>query len=74
MPLQKPLPSGGLPISPSPHAPSASSSRVGLKVLLDRPIFVAGEKVRGLFEVRVGSAEVALGDIGLEFSAYQGES
>ncbi|KAL8279233.1 hypothetical protein RQP46_008270 [Phenoliferia psychrophenolica] len=70
--LQKTLPSGGLPISPSPFAAAPSSSRVGLKVLLAQPLFVAGEKVKGVLEVRVGSGEIALGDMGIEFSAFQG--
>lgn len=72
--LQKQLPSGGLPISPSPTPAIGSSSRVGLKVLLAKPLYVAGEQVSGILEIRVGANDVALGDIGLEFSAFQGES
>ncbi|KAK4700391.1 hypothetical protein P7C70_g5859, partial [Phenoliferia sp. Uapishka_3] len=69
--LQKSLPSSNsLPVFPSP-AGSPSSSKVGLKVLLAKSLYVAGEKVHGQLEIRVGAQDVALGDIGLEFSAFQ---
>lgn len=70
--LQKALPAspnGGLPIAPSPN----SSRKLALKILLGKPLFVAGEKVHGLLEVGV-SSELSLGDIGLELSAFQGQS
>ena len=41
--------------------------------MLFRSVFLAGERVTGLLEVGVGTDKLALGDIGIEFEAVEGE-
>jgi hypothetical protein len=67
--LQKPLPNGGLPASPSP----TGHNKLGLKILISSGLWLAGETVSGALEIAVNSTELALGEVGIEFSGFEGE-
>ncbi|GAA5969245.1 hypothetical protein JCM21900_005017 [Sporobolomyces salmonicolor] len=75
----KPLPppvsssssSGALPVSPSPNSSRQLHSKLGLKILLDRPIYVAGSLLVGELEVAVKGKELALGEIAIELNAKE---
>lgn len=67
--LPSPTPMHDLPIYPSP----TGHSSLKLKLLPSKPIYLAGERVTGMLEVGVSSDALALGEIGIEFSAFEGE-
>ncbi|GAA5866799.1 hypothetical protein JCM1840_004270 [Sporobolomyces johnsonii] len=63
--------SGALPVSPSPNSSRQLHSKLGLKILLDRPIYVAGASLVGELEVAVKGKELALGEIAIELNAKE---
>ena len=67
--LPSPAPTHDLPIYPSP----TGHSKLSLKLLPAKSIYLAGERVTGMLEVGVSSDALALGEIGIEFSAFEGE-
>lgn len=68
--LPSPTPMHDLPIYPSP----TGHSSLKLKLIPSKLIYLAGERVTGMLEVGVSSDVLALGEIGIEFSAFEGES
>ncbi|GAA5942123.1 uncharacterized protein JCM15063_002011 [Sporobolomyces koalae] len=69
---RKPLPSSdSLPTFPS-HKPGRTASKLSLKILLSRGIYVAGAgKLQGELEVSVKDKALGLGEVGIELNGVE---
>ena len=69
--LRKDRKERGLPVTgPSP---GQGQAKITLTVIPTQDVFIAGTKVTGSLELVVASEDVSLGDLGLEWTAYEGE-
>ncbi|SCV69398.1 BQ2448_2418 [Microbotryum intermedium] len=61
---------GSLPLSPSSTG-TLNDSVLKLKISIDPGWWLAGETVRGVLELGVASDQLALGEVGIEFTGFE---
>lgn len=65
---------GNLPVAPAPEGQGHAGRGLSLKVGVERNAYVAGQQIKGVLELSVRDKRIALGDIGVEFTAHERES
>ncbi|BGP34855.1 hypothetical protein JCM10296v2_006679 [Rhodotorula toruloides] len=77
-PLARPISSadlrshnGQLPAAPAPDGQGHAGRGLSLKIGIERKAYVAGQQIKGVLELSVRDKRIALGEVGVEFTAHE---